>query len=138
MREGWLPFVVQTVPKDDGVTARAGLTLVRETMLALGMPQLCKAHLRIQERPGKHADFDKLADLVLMLAAGGECIDDVRLLAADSGLCRLLGRRPASAETLRDFLYRFHYGVSLRLRHVVFRRVSGAVHGCAPQLKADC
>jgi len=45
---------------------------------------------------------------VLLLAAGGECFDDIRTLAADEGLCRLLARQMPSADTCRHFLYEFH------------------------------
>ncbi|MBI3179466.1 MAG: transposase, partial [Deltaproteobacteria bacterium] len=96
------------MPDGDDVTARAGAVLVYEVMLALGMPELVRRFIKIQQRPGQHSDFDKLADLVMTLANGGECIEDSRALAADEGLWRLIGRTPASPETLRQFLYGFH------------------------------
>jgi len=41
--------------------------------------------------------------------AGGECVDDVRVLHADAGLLRLWHKRALpAAETLRAFLNRFH------------------------------
>lgn len=108
MRQEILPIQVQIVPDGDGVTARAGAVLVYEAMRALGVPKLVRQFLKLQRRPGRHSDFDKLAALVMMLANGGECIDDSRALAADLGLWRLIGRTPASPETLRQFLYGFH------------------------------
>jgi hypothetical protein len=42
------------------------------------------------------------------MAAGGDCVDDIALLAADEGLCRLLGRELPSADTILNFLYAFH------------------------------
>lgn len=46
---------------------------------------------------------------MLLLAAGGDCLDDIGVLAADEGLCRLLGRdRLPSPDTLRHFLNAFH------------------------------
>ena len=108
MRQGMLPIQVQIIPDGDGVTARAGAVLVYEAMLALGVPELVRRYIKLQERPGKHRDFDKLADLVMTLATGGECIEDSRALATDLGLWRLVGRKPASPETLRQFLYGFH------------------------------
>jgi len=103
-----LPFAVETVANGRGVTARAGAPLVLETLLAFGMRELVAKHLHIQERKGDHTDFDKISDLVLLLANGGDCVDDVRMLHADEGLCCLLGRTPASAATLLQFLYDFH------------------------------
>jgi hypothetical protein len=45
---------------------------------------------------------------VLLLAAGGDCLDDMRTLQADEGLERLLGRELPSPDTLRHFLHAFH------------------------------
>ena len=45
---------------------------------------------------------------MLLLAAGGDCFDDVTVLRADQGLCRLLGRTLPTADALRQFLYAFH------------------------------
>ncbi|OGQ91731.1 MAG: hypothetical protein A2289_11800 [Deltaproteobacteria bacterium RIFOXYA12_FULL_58_15] len=103
-----LPFSIEVVPGGDGVTARAGATLVYEMMRVFGLRELVAKHVRIQQRQGGHSDFDKIADIVLTLATGGDCVDDVRILHADPGLCRLLGRTPASASTLLQLLYEFH------------------------------
>ena len=45
---------------------------------------------------------------MLLLAAGGTCLDDITVLQADVGLTRLLGRRLPGADTLRQFLYACH------------------------------
>ena len=45
---------------------------------------------------------------MLLLAAGGTCVDDIAGLRADAGLERLLGRRLPGADTLRQFLYACH------------------------------
>jgi hypothetical protein len=51
---------------------------------------------------------EKVEALVLLLAAGGDCVDDMAVVQADAGLGRLLGRALPSADTLRQFLYAFH------------------------------
>ena len=43
----------------------------------------------------------------MLLAAGGDCLDDIAVLQADGGLGRLLERQLPSADTLRHFLYAF-------------------------------
>jgi len=45
---------------------------------------------------------------VLIQAAGGECVEDVRVLARDGGLTRLLHRPLPSPDALHDFLGTFH------------------------------
>jgi hypothetical protein len=90
------------------LTARAGLTLIAETLLALGVDALVRDGLRLRARRRGYAEFDKLQAIVLIQAAGGACVEDVRVLARDAGLTRLLHRRFPSPDALHDFLANFH------------------------------
>jgi Transposase DDE domain group 1 len=106
--QGILSFVFEATPQPMDLTARAGLTLVSETMLALGLEDVVAAGLQLRARDRGYTDFDKLHALVLVQAAGGECVEDVRVLASDRGLVRLLGRPLPSPDALHDFLTAFH------------------------------
>jgi hypothetical protein len=108
MSQGLLPYTVEVVPDADGLTSRAGLPLVLETMRALGLDQAIAQHVHVRERQSGYSEAEKIEALVLLLAAGGDCLDDIAVLQADGGLGRLLGRRFPSADTLRHFLYAFH------------------------------
>jgi Transposase DDE domain group 1 len=108
MSQGLLPYVVEVVADGDAVTGRAGLPLVLETMRALGLDQAIAQHVRVRERQSGYTEVEKIEALVLLLAAGGDCLDDIRVLQADGGLGRLLGRRLPSADALRHFLYACH------------------------------
>ena len=108
MSQGLLPYTVETVPDLAGLTSRAGLPLVLETMRALGLPRAIREHIHIRERQSGYTETEKLEALVLLLAAGGDCLDDIAVLQADGGLGRLLDRQLPSADTLRHFLYAFH------------------------------
>jgi hypothetical protein len=108
MSQGLLPYTVETVPDLEGLTSRAGLPLVLETMRALGLPRVIREQVRIRERQSGYTEVEKIEALVLLLAAGGDCLDDIAVLQADGGLGRLLGRRFPSADTLRHFLYACH------------------------------
>lgn len=108
MGQGILPFVFEPAPRPMDLTAYAGLALVSETMLALGLDELVRSHLRVGSRRRGYAEFDKLHAIVLMQAAGGECVEDVRVLARDAGLRRLLRRPWPSPDALHDFLAAFH------------------------------
>lgn len=90
------------------LTARAGLTLVAETVLALGLDEVVRRRLRLQRRRRGFDEFEKLLAVVLVQAAGGESVEDVRVLAGDLGLSRLLGRPLPSPDALHDFLGAFH------------------------------
>ena len=73
MGQGILPFVFEGAPPMD-LTARAGLTLVSETMLALGLDGIVRDVLRLRARRRGYDEFDKLHSIVLIQAAGGECV----------------------------------------------------------------
>jgi len=90
------------------LTAHAGLALVSETMLALGLDQVVSERLWLRERSRGYEEFDKVQAVVLVQAAGGECVEDVRVLARDLGLLRLVGRPLPSPDALHDFLAAFH------------------------------
>jgi hypothetical protein len=105
--QGILPFAFEASLEPVDLTARAGLTLVSETLLALGVPELVAQHLRVRVRARGYSEFDKLHALVLVQAAGGECVEDVRVLARDRGLGRLLGRPWPSPDSLHAFLGAF-------------------------------
>lgn len=108
MGQGLLPFRFEAAPRPMDLTAHAGLTLIAETLLALGVDALVRDGLRLRTRQRGYAEFDKLQAIILIQAAGGDCVEDVRVLARDAGLTRLLHRRFPSPDALHDFLARFH------------------------------
>ncbi|MCK6557458.1 transposase, partial [Candidatus Binatia bacterium] len=108
MKQGLLPYGVEVVEAADTVTGRAGLPLVVETMRALGVAGIIEDELSIRRRARGHSEVQMIEALVLLLASGGECLDDINGLRADQGLCRLLDRPLPSADALRRFLYEFH------------------------------
>lgn len=108
MDQGILPFVFEAAAQPMDLTAFAGLALVSETMLALGLDEVVRERLQLRERQRGYDEFDKVHALVLVQAAGGDCVEDVRILARDAGLGRLLARPLPSPDALHDFLGAFH------------------------------
>jgi len=104
---GVLAFVVEPVRRSDAITAWAGLPVVLEAMRSLGLEKVTGERLRVRERESGYSEARKVEALVLLMAAGGECLDDIEVLRADAGLCRLVGVLPG-ADALRTFLYEFH------------------------------
>lgn len=109
LAQGILPFKLEIVDDSlDGVTAYAGLPLVLEALCSCEDKKLYRKlrdalgykSLGIVER--------HLKSLVLLIAAGGTCVDDVLTLRADAGLQALLTFSLSSPTQLKDFLYRFH------------------------------
>jgi hypothetical protein len=107
-RQGLLPFRMEAAARPMDLTAQAGLTLVAETLAALGAEDLVRAELRLGQRRRGWSPYAKLQWLVLLLAAGGERVEDVRVLGRDAGLGRLLRRGTPSPDALHDFLGEFH------------------------------
>ena len=90
------------------VTARAGLSLVIETMRALGVDEVAASQLPAQKRQRGFAPEQKLEAIVTLIAAGGDRVEDVRVLAEDKGLEKLLGAAFPSPDALLDFVGQFH------------------------------
>lgn len=106
-RQGILPFVLKLAERED-ITARAGLPLVMETNRALGLDEQAR---HLFGPPRRREDFgadEQLETLSTLIAAGGDRVEDIRILAEDKGLVRLLGRPFASPDALLDFLNSFH------------------------------
>ncbi len=106
-RQGILPFVLKQAKRDD-ITARAGLALVVETMRALGVDELAAKELPEPKRDRGFAPEQKLEAIVTLIAAGGDRMEDVRVLSEDKGLEKLLGAPFPSPDALLDFLGTFH------------------------------
>ena len=105
--QGILPYIVEVTEKPEGITAWAGLPSVLDTMRALGLDEVIGREIKLRKRRRGYSEARKVESLVLLMAAGGECVDDIRMLQADAGLCRLVGKLP-SADRLLAFLYAFH------------------------------
>lgn len=106
-RQGILPFVLELAKRDD-VTARVGLPLVVETMRAMGLDELAAQALPEPKRERGFAPEHKLEAIVTLIAAGGDRMEDVRVLSEDKGLEKLLGAPLPSPDALLDFLGAFH------------------------------
>lgn len=106
-RQGILPFVLRLAERDD-VTARAGLPLVVETHRALRLDVEAR---ELFGQPRRKLDFgadEQIETIAMLIAAGGDRLEDIRVLNEDKGLLRLLGRSFASPDALLDFLNSFH------------------------------
>ena len=91
------------------LTAHAGLTVVLEAARAYGVDELVDEHLCTDEGAERgYSEAWKLESLLLLIAAGGECVEDIRILAGDCGLERLFEERFPSPDALHRFLASFH------------------------------
>ena len=106
-RQGILPFVMKMGERDD-VTARAGLPLVIETARAFRLDEEARKLLGRARRKCDFGPDEKLEALYTLIAAGGDRIEDIRILSEDKGLMRLLAREFPSPDALLDLLRDCH------------------------------
>jgi hypothetical protein len=94
--------------REDDVTARAGLTLVVEAARAVGLAAAVDKHLSLRERQSGYSEAEKVEAIVLLQSAGGNCVEDVRIVSSDVGFERMLDRKLPSPDALHAFLSSFH------------------------------
>jgi len=117
--------LVQIAPSSQQMTAHAGLVLVRELAEALGLPELLD-EITVKKRGRGYTAAQAMLALCETLIAGGDCLDDVALLRADSAQGLLRGHGLPDPTTLGRFLRRFtlgHLGQLNRALDQLFARV---------------
>jgi hypothetical protein len=115
-RQGVLPFQYEAEPDGDEVTAWGGLPMVVEVMKKLGVEHHAEELLNVKKRALGFNAFEMLTSFMLLMIAGGDCLDDVRMLRDDRALCALLGHELASADTMRRYLELFHDAAAMKER----------------------
>jgi hypothetical protein len=102
------PFVLDPRPLFEATSPHAGLLSVSRAYRSLGVPALVAANLSLRKRQRGFAEAQFIESICLLQSVGGECPEDMHLLAGDSCLERGLGYRPPKATAVREFLERFH------------------------------
>ena len=85
MPQGALPFQYAQEKGSTGMTALAGLGAYLDLWQVAGLPQSVRRHLGVKGGQG-WTDEQMVTSLVLLNLAGGECVEDLRLLEKDEGL----------------------------------------------------
>lgn len=90
------------------LTSYAGLSLVADLAKNIGLLNDLDQFVRLKQQRKRYSISEKILSLVLTIIAGGESLDDLRMLNADQGLKKLLGNDnlPAS-NTIGEFLRQF-------------------------------
>ena len=91
MPQGILPYKYEEENKKAGLTSLVGLPLYLDLAFALGLSRVVDRHLALRPTQG-WTDSQMVLSLVLLALAGGDCVDDLKILEADEGFCRLLER----------------------------------------------
>lgn len=107
-------------------TSYAGLPLLTELAHQAGIVKQLDAIEGLWERHGDYSTADYVLGLALTLSAGGEGLDDTRLLRNDPGLRQLALTNVPAANSFGRFLQRFSRGSIYQLGEIV---AGQAVHG---------
>lgn len=83
--QGILPFKYKEEKKYTGMTAMAGLPVYLDLMHASGFSEMIKRNLKVLEGGQGWTDIEIIVTLILLNLAGGDCVDDVRILEGDNG-----------------------------------------------------
>jgi len=106
-----LPFTYEVVPDEKApvFTPRAGLPLVAEQMRSLGVAGAVRTALHLRRHNATYNEAMMVESAVLLIAAGGDCMEDMNVLRQDTALAQMLGYPSLpSTDTLRNFLLEFH------------------------------
>ena len=101
MAQGLLPFQYESEAGEAGLTGLAGLPLYLELWRAAGLDEAVARHVAVSGAQG-WSDRQMVSALVLLNLAGGEGLDDLDRLEADSGLCRLVRAAEAHGRSRRE------------------------------------
>lgn len=92
MPQGPLSFKYEDEPSSSGATALAGLPVYLDLARVLGLAQSVAEHVSARQGSQGWTDAQMVMSLVLLQLAGGECVDDLRVLESDEGFRRVLQR----------------------------------------------
>jgi hypothetical protein len=90
MAQGELPFKYEEEKKTTGMTALAGLPVYLDLAQKIGLRKSIQKHLKVREGRQGWTDSQIVISLILLNLAGGDCVDDMRIVEADDGFCEVL------------------------------------------------
>ncbi len=107
-QSGILPFVLEEVADASPITSQAGLMTIAELALGMKLPEAAGRAVSVMQRDRGCSAWEFIESLVLMIAGGGDCVDDLSKLSSDPALTHLLGHEIPSPSATKKFLYGFH------------------------------
>ena len=93
LKQGVLPFSYECEPTESGMTALAGLPVYLELAAVAKLPDSIQRHLEgyhLKQQGWTNTQI--IMSLILLNIAGGDCVDDLRILEQDEGLVKVLRR----------------------------------------------
>jgi hypothetical protein len=92
MSQKTLPFKYERTKRESGVTSLGGLALYSGLAHILDLSGSVRNHIRVRQDTQGWTDSQMIMSLILLNLAGGDCVEDLNILEADEGFCRILRR----------------------------------------------
>jgi hypothetical protein len=89
MTQGVLPFQYEVSAAACGMTALAGLPAYLDLAAVSGLTGAIRRHLKVSGERQGWTDEQVIMSLVLLNLAGGECVNDLKVLEGDEGFARV-------------------------------------------------
>jgi len=90
MPQGALSYKYEEEKTNTGMTALAGLPVYLDLASVLGLGDHIRTHLHVKAQGW--TDEQMILSLILLNLAGGDCVDDLRILEKDEGFSKVLSR----------------------------------------------
>jgi hypothetical protein len=90
MAQGALPYKYEEEKTASNMTALAGLPVYLDLSSVLNLGESISTHLHAKVQGW--TDEQMILSLILLNLAGGDSVDDVKILQKDEGFCKVLGR----------------------------------------------
>src|SRR4030067_3779916 len=92
MTQGVLSFQYEEEKLESGATSLSGLPVYLDFAHVAGLGEARGRHVRVREGSQGWTDEQLSVSLMLLNLAGGECVDDLRILEGEEGFCRGMRR----------------------------------------------
>lgn len=92
MTQGVLSYKYEEEGSEKGMTALAGLPTYLDLVHIAGLSVSINKHLKVKDGCQGWTDEQTVISLILLNLAGGDSVDDLRILEGDEGFCRVLRR----------------------------------------------
>jgi len=92
MSQKTLPFKYEESKRDRGITSLGGLPLYAGLAYVTGLYESMRKHIQIRQDSQGWTDSQVIMSLILLNLAGGDYVEDLSVLEADEGFCRVLRR----------------------------------------------
>ena len=102
MQQGALPFQYAEEKNSTGMTALAGLATYLDLFQVADLRGSVGRHVGLREGGQGWTDSQMVTSLILLNLAGGESVEDLRVLDKDGGLGRVLSRAETQGMRQRE------------------------------------